>query len=186
MCHIFYILRFLVGSEVETVYCATGRPDDETIVVTFSNGCIASIMSSGYVCYDMPKESLEVITRLGGLTVQDFVELRTFGLSGCESRYLFDGHFHPDRDRTHVKEFAKSGIDALLRYRRIFYEKDLKLDALRANGTQSPERDELEAYMQTAPLINYMMDKGWLQALEHFAQSILDDTTLSLPGLWMD
>ncbi len=80
VCHIFDVLRYLVGSEVASIYCAASRSDDELIALKFETGCVASIMSSGFVTQDMPKENLEVIVDIGGAIVSDFVELRTFGL----------------------------------------------------------------------------------------------------------
>jgi predicted dehydrogenase len=178
VCHIFDILRFFAESEVTSVYCVCSRPDDEVIALKFASGCVASIMDSGYVKYDMPKESLEVVTDLGGFTVTDFAEMRTFGLDDFEPRYCFPGHTHPDRDTTHRYLFEALGAEAMLATRRVFYEKNRRLEALRQTNADSPERRELEDYIANhAPLINYMMNKGWIQAVDHFAQCILEGRT---------
>ena len=91
ICHIFDLMRYFADSEVKSVYCATARADDETIILQFESGTVASIMSSGYVEPDMPKECLEMIVDLGCLTVNECVELKTFGLNNCERRYCFEG-----------------------------------------------------------------------------------------------
>ena len=107
VCHIFDICRYFAESEVKSVYCVSARGDDETIVLQFESGCVASIMSTGYVNWDMPKEVLEVILDIGAVTVDEFVQLNTFGLDDYEPRYLFPGHIHPDRDVMHRYLFEK-------------------------------------------------------------------------------
>lgn len=164
ICHIFDLLRFLTQSEVVSVHCLASRDDDEAMLLQFSNGCVATILSSGYATYDMPKEHLEVIAKLGSLTVSDYVELRTFGLEGFQPLYRFSGHTHPDRDHAHRYLFEKGGEEMMLAFRKIHY------DAWKQAAT-SPEH---EHYLQHhAPLLNYMMNKGWLESVDHFAHSIL-------------
>ena len=50
---------FFADSEVQSVYCVSGRDDDEIITLKFESGTVATIMSSGYVNSDMPKEHFE-------------------------------------------------------------------------------------------------------------------------------
>jgi predicted dehydrogenase len=169
-CHVFDILRYLTGSKVTSVYCAAARPDDETVSLSFANGCVASIMSSGFVHHDMPKESLEAIVDLGAIIVSEYVELETFGLKDCEARYRFAGHTHPDRDQTHRDLLAIEGFAGLKALRRAHYQASERLEQLRKDGSESAERRELEGYLGgRAPLINYMVDKGWRAAMDHFA-----------------
>ena len=184
VCHIFDICRYFADSEVKSVYCASARADDETIVLQFESGCVGSIMSSGYVNWDMPKEALEVILNIGAVTVDEFVQLNTFGLDNYEPRYLFPGHMNPDRDVTHRYLFEKMGFEALIQARRVYYENQKRVEELRAKDVQTQERKELEIYMEknALPQINYMVDKGWLGAIDHFAECILDGTTPILAG----
>ncbi|MDH7571154.1 MAG: Gfo/Idh/MocA family oxidoreductase, partial [Armatimonadota bacterium] len=178
VCHIFDILRFLTGSEPVSVYAVESRPDDELFTLKFANGTVATIMSSGYLHCDMPKEYLEAVAEKGALTVTDFVELRTFGFPDREPLYRFPGHVHPDRDHVQRYLFAKEGAEALLNVRRVAYEAWLRLEELRRTGAQTPERAELENYQSRhAPHINYMVDKGWLQAIDHFAYCIASGET---------
>jgi len=182
LCHVFDILRVLTGSEVASVYCAEVRPDDETIVLTFRSGCVASIMSTGYVYWDMPKERLEVILDMGALTIEDFVELTTFGLAGWEHCYRFAGHTHPDRDSTHERLYEKLGAEALLAVRRTYWENRTRLEYLVAEGVEGAERRRLEAYMAVVPNVGYSVNKGWIPALEHFAKSIVEGRQPELAG----
>ncbi len=175
VCHVFDLLRYLVGSDVTSICCMAARDDDDSLLLQFANGAVATIMSSGYVTYDMPKETLEVVVGLGALRVEDYVELLTFGLDDCLQTYRFAGHSHPDRDTTHVELFKKCGADAMRQLRRIYYEKTQRLERLRASGEHADERRRLQEDLDHhAPHINYMMDKGWLHAVDHFAECILN------------
>lgn len=180
--HIFDLLRFLSDSEVTSVYCAAARADDECIVLTFASGCVAGIMSSGYVQYDMPKESLEAVVDLGALIVTEFIELRTFGLEDFPSRMCFAGHVHPDHDITHRGLFAAGDLEAMFAIRKHYRQLDLQLKTLRSRQENVPLQQTLETELQRLPLINYMVDKGWLPALEHFARAILGQENLQLAG----
>jgi predicted dehydrogenase len=181
VCHIFDLLRYLVESEVTSVYCASSRPDDEMIVLTFENGTIASILSSGFMTPDMPKEHLEVVMDVGGAIVEDCVELQTYGLKDFERTYRFAGRIHPQKDVSHRYMFEKQGVRALLDYRRIFWEKQSRLEHLEKTAAQSPERFELEEYInQHAPNPNYTVNKGWQDSVEHLADCILDGRPCNL------
>ncbi|HWL52989.1 MAG TPA: Gfo/Idh/MocA family oxidoreductase [Chthoniobacteraceae bacterium] len=164
VCHIFDLLRFLTESEIVTLHCLTSRHDDEAMLLQFANGCVATILSSGYATYDMPKEHLEVMTELGSLTVSDYVELRTFGLEGFQPIYRFAGHTHPDRDHTHRYLFEKGGEEMMLTLRKVHYE------AWKRASTSPDHHHYLQHH---APSLNYMMNKGWLESVDHFAHSIL-------------
>lgn len=173
VCHIFDLLRWLTGSEAESIYCTQSRPDDEICVLKFRSGCVASITSSGYATMDLPKERLEVITERGALTVEDFVELRTFGFADREPVLRFAGHTHPDREFTHRYLLETEGAAALYALRRMGWA--LRDAAERSpTGEPSTDADEIRRYLgETAPHWNYMVDKGWLAALDHFAERIL-------------
>ena len=175
VCHIFDLLRYFMDSEVASIYCTASRPDDEMIVLTFENGSIATIMSSGFMTPDMPKEHLEVVVDIGGAIVEDCVELQTFGLDDFDPIYRFAGRIHPEKDIVHRYLFEKQGVRALMDLRRIFWEKQHRLEQLQATNEQSPERNELEEYVNNhAPNPNYTVNKGWLDSVEHLADCILD------------
>jgi predicted dehydrogenase len=181
VCHIFDLLRYLAESEITSVYCAASRPDDEIVALKFASGCVATIMSSGCMTRDMPKERLEVVVDIGGAIVEEFVELRTFGLSDFDPVYRFAGRVHPDYDMMHRYLFEKQGAQAMLDIRRIFWEKSERLEELKRIGAQTPERRELEEYLLVnAPSCNYMVDKGWQAAIEHLADCILLGTPCEL------
>ncbi|MDD3954629.1 MAG: Gfo/Idh/MocA family oxidoreductase [Lentisphaeria bacterium] len=164
LCHIFDILRFFADSEVTEVYCRSQRDDDESILLTFQSGCTACILSSGYASYAVPKEHFEAVAEAGMLIVEEFVELRSFGLPHTPDLVkFFPGHSHPDHDQQHVQLFAEQGYPALLDFRREL--------AAKMADTALPETDR-----EKLPLLNYAVDKGWQAAIDHFADIILSGT----------
>ncbi|NIA14027.1 MAG: Gfo/Idh/MocA family oxidoreductase [Nitrospiraceae bacterium] len=172
VCHVFDVLRWLTDSEVESLYCVASRPDDEMIVLKFASGCVAAIMNSGYATRDFPKERMEVICANGSLTVEEFVELRTFGFGDFDPVYRFAGHTHPDGEYGYRALLEKEGASVLYALRRAQWEL-----------TQEPaEKDDPFKEAESAyfakwhgarlPHISYAVDKGWIASIEHFAQCI--------------
>lgn len=174
MCHIFDILRWFTGSDPVSIYCVDSRPDDEILVLKFESDCVASIMNSGYVTMDLPKERVEIVSELGAVIVEEYVECRTYGFADRDHVYRFAGHSHPDRDATHKYLFEQDGADALHAIRRMGWEARERVGADRSGDNQMGQT-ELKNYMNTqAPCWNYMVDKGWLPAVDHLAECILE------------
>ena len=176
ICHIFDILRFFADSEVSSVYCIASRPDDEQIMLKFESGVIATVMGSGYVNSDMPKEHFEAIAKTGGLTVEDFAEVRQYSLdptAPCSKK--FAGHSHPSGDLTHEYLLEELGDEAMRAIRNVSWKAIKRLQKLEADGlTNSAEYRKLKEFELKMPARNYFMDKGWLAALEDFAQAIIE------------
>ncbi|MCJ7751958.1 MAG: Gfo/Idh/MocA family oxidoreductase [Armatimonadetes bacterium] len=171
VCHIFDVIRWLTGSEVESVYCAASRADDEFIAMKMTNGCVVTIMDSGYATTDVPKERLEVITKRGAVTVEDFVELRTFGSEEEEPVYRFAGHTHPDCEFSYSPFYEKIGAEALFVMRRTGW----KLQQMESRG-ELDDVTHTEAkrfYHKGYPGLNYTVNKGWIPAMSHFAECVL-------------
>ena len=168
VCHIFDLLRWLTESEVTSIYTVKSRDDDEIFTLTFESGCVASITSSGYVTMDLPKERLELISDEGSVIVEEFVELRAFGYPGIEPVARYAGHSHPDHEYTHKHLFEKVGAEALYGLRRTGWE----LSAA-SEGDAPADRAERERFRKSGQMWNYMVDKGWLAAIDHFAECVL-------------
>ena len=189
ICHIFDICRWLTDSDPVSIYCVDSRPDDEIFVMEFASGCVASITDSGYVTMDMPKERLEVVSELGAVTVEEFVELRSYGYPEADAVYRYPGHSHPDREFTQKHLLGIGGADALYAVRRMGWEQRERLKRLEETGEDAIDRAELESYFgQHCPHWNYMVDKGWLAAIDHFAECVLSgaapETAGAEDGLW--
>lgn len=178
-CHIFDILRWFTSSQIVSVYCIEARGDDEAIVCKFKSGPIATIMSSGYATLDWPKESLEVVAGKGGLTVDNFVEMQTYGLPNCQTQYRFKGHFHPSREWASRYLFEDLGSEAMRAFHRhgaIRFELEKAADPKRWGKVELNWPDTPDAAIYREWLEKRMgggVDKGWLQAVDHFAQCIL-------------
>lgn len=181
-CHVFDILRWFTNSEVDTVYCVDGRPDDEIITLKFKGGSVATIMSSGWATLDWPKESIEVVAGKGGLTIDNFVEMWTYGFEDAERRYRFKGHFHPGREWTQRYLYEALGSEAM----RAFYQhQTLRFELEKAANPQKfgpmppvefPDTAEGKIYkewLETRLATGYDVDKGWLESVNHFATCIL-------------
>lgn len=174
LCHIFDILRFFAGSEVVKVYCASSRHDDEQIVLTFASGVTAGIMSSGYTWQDFPKEHFEAVAEAGALTVEDFCTLRQFTLSETEPPVIsFCGHTHPHFEQMHGELLGEMGVDSLYALRRIIGRHALNyFRHEQAGDTSSPEFQKEKTFLGRMFVTNYMVDKGWMEALDDFAHAV--------------
>lgn len=174
LVHVFDFLRWLTDSDPVSVYCVGARNDDEIITLKFASGPVATILSSGYATADLPKESLEVIAERGALTVENFVELRAYGWADAKMRYLFPGRVHPDHDYTYRWLYGSLGADAMRAVRANSYWLNF-LHARGATASDDPVEQALaREYLEThAPQTNYDVDKGWLQALDHFAEAVM-------------
>jgi len=186
VCHIFDLCRWFSDSDPEHLYCLESRPDDEVFVLKMKSGCVCSIMSSGYVTMDLPKERVEIVSNLGAVTVEEFVELRTYGYADAEPVYRYAGHSHPDREFTHKYLLEKEGANALSALRRLGWE---QRNRAQANGDPLPDAAERKDYVgNRSPHWNYMVDKGWLAAVDHFAQCVLSGepprNAGAADGLW--
>jgi predicted dehydrogenase len=175
--HVFDTLRWLTGSEVASIYAAASRPDDEAYALKFRSGCVATIMNSGYATMDLPKERLEAISTRGGVTVEDFVELRTYGWRDVPPVTRFAGHTHPDREYTHKYLLEIDGADALHALRRLGWQLRYDLEHQRETAAPTDDAERKQYLDRRCPHWNYMVDKGWLWALDHFARCVLTGET---------
>ncbi len=193
LCHIFDIIAWLSGSEVESVYCASCRPDDEVYALRMASGCIATLMHSGYAATEFPKERLEAVAGTGALTVDQFVELRTFGFEGESPVYRFAGHTHPSySEYMHKYLFEELGVEAMYAMRRIdrrvrerisqviadintLPELSLDRQAMEEDiKAEFPDKEELIDYwFKLVAFTEYRYDKGWMHAMNAFAVGIL-------------
>jgi len=175
VCHIFDILRFFADSEVKSVYCVTSRPDDETIVLQFESGTVATILSSGYVNSEMPKEHFEAIAETGSLTIDDFAQVTQYSLDENEpDSKTFAGHSHPMHDQIHEYLVEELGAEGMKAIRRVSWKALEKIAKLEKEGkADSAEYRRLKYFEEKMPLRNYFINKGWRDAVEDFAEAIL-------------
>jgi predicted dehydrogenase len=180
VCHVFDLLRWLTGSEAVSVYCVSARADDEIYTLKFASGCVATIMNSGEVTCDLPKERLEIVSRdPGALIVEEYTELRTYGCKDEPALFRFAGHTHPESEFTHKLLFEKLGTEAVDAFRRMRWELRNQQEA----GLLDDNDAELKKFMEHSfPHVNYLVDKGWRAAVEHLADCILGRATFDGAG----
>ncbi len=177
VCHVFDMLRWMLGQEVQSVYCVASRADDEAIVLQFTGGCVATIMDCGYGALDMPKEYLNVMLEKGGITVEDFAELRCYGKhEPTVERYA--GHTHPNSEFGYSPLYAKLGSEALHAMRRTAWE---LRDQVESNTLTGPHAEEEKRFLGSIAW-NYTTDKGWLSCIDHFAQCVATGDTPDTAG----
>ncbi len=193
LCHIFDVFRWLTDSDVDSILCMDSRIDDEAYLLRMKSGCVATLMHSSYTTGDLPKERLEVVAEAGYLTVDNFVELRTFGWKETSPVYTFPGHTHPDYEHTFRQKylFEKLGADALYAILRTEWENTEKLLDNMEDRDQYPDlvlipeqfeasmkgnftdmKEMLRSVCNNLPFAQYRFDKGWLPAIRDFACSI--------------
>lgn len=172
-CHIIDILRYFAGSEVESVYCTRSRQDEESTVIVFKNGATAMLMSTGYAPWETPKEHFEAMAEVGMITVDDFCELRSFGMEGETTCRYYAGHTHVEREQAFKVWMEKEGVNADIGLRAYLADEQRRIEALDHDSEEYKRERYLLDYKY--PHINYSVDKGWLGAMEHFADIILND-----------
>ena len=175
VCHIFDILRFFANSEIKSIHRYSSRPDDETISMQFESGAVATILSSGYVNSEFPKEHFEAIAQEGALTVDDFAELNQYSLSDkIPEKVTFAGHSHPKHDLLHEYLLKDLGAEGMKAVRRTSWRAVKRLRQLDKEGnTGCAEYTELKKFESKMPLRNYFINKGWCEAVEDFAEAII-------------
>lgn len=176
--HIFDLLAYLLRAEPVSVFACESRWNDALVTLQFDNGSEATIHSSSYGSLVQPKEHLEAVLDRGSIEMDDFVEVRSFGLGGLPALARFAGRAYDGCDNRHVEDFARRGLAALLEFRNHY------TDALAAAGMfQDPPADDVWQRVQQAlgnpplPQVNYASDKGWGQALESFCLAAAEGTS---------
>mgnify|MGYP005837297189 CR=1 FL=1 len=205
VCHFFDLLRWFTGGEIESVYCASSRPDDDAVLVQMSNGTVATILFSGHGTMDMPKERIDIITERGGLSAEDYVELRTFGYTAYDPVYTFPGHSNPDGEFMHRYLMGKLGMPVWSAIRRMTWELRIRTGmdpgtpqakVREEGGTGAGDLEGTEApglsgdpYMEearrfaVATIPNFMRGQGWMDSLRAFLAGIANNLPTAHAGV---
>jgi len=175
--HIFDLLAYLVGAEPVRIYATESRFNDALVTINFQDGSQATVLSSSYGSLAQPKEHLEAVLDRGAVEMDDYVEFRSYGLADVPHLQRFAGRPYDDCDNSHVAEFARRGLEALLELRRRYNEVMTDSGVLEDSGNAAAW-DRARALLGDPPLpqINYAPDKGWGRALEHFCEAAMGGT----------
>ena len=149
-CHLFDLLRYLTASEMRAMHAFASRPDDDALLMQFMNGTTATLMQSGHASMDFPKERMEAILDRGAVTMEDFVEVRTYGITGLPAIRMFP-LVDPDTGKPLGQGLGLQNFQAL---RRRAWE-----DWQAEGGTPKV-------------LPNFLRDQGWGQSLARFVAAV--------------
>jgi hypothetical protein len=110
--------------------------------------------------------------------MDDFVEIRSFGLPALSPVVRFAGRAYDDCDNRHVEDFARRGLAALLDFRRRYAEAVAAAGVLE-DHPDADAWDRLQKALGSPPLpqVNYASDKGWGAALESFCIAAAEGET---------
>lgn len=193
VCHIFDIVRWFSDSDAESLYCIETRDDEEAIVIKMRNGCVCTILATSYATCDMPKEHVQIIAGKGGVIVDEFTELKSFGSLDYPPVIRYAGHTHPQREFTYKQMFEYLGMEAVYAMRRGRWEnlelirkhvKDSNVfnhivwnsgpeEFLKAIEGDFPFKKEIvHSLSQTGAIAGYMVNKGWQESVENLAMAI--------------
>ena len=173
--HIFDLLAYLLAAEPVRIDARATRPGDDLVLIDYANGSHAAILSSSYGSLAQPKERLEAILDRGAVEMDDFVEVRSYGLPGIAPRTRFAGRPYDGCDNRHVEAFARRGLEALLEMRSR-YEEAMRDAGVLADSSDAAawQRARLRLGEPPPPQINYAADKGWGAALEEFCLAAVE------------
>lgn len=173
--HIFDLLTWLLGSEPVAVDAREPRPNDVLLTLDFADGSRAAVLTSSGGSLAQPKEHLEAVLDHGTVEMDDFVEVRSYGLDGLPPRACFAGRAYDGCADRHVADFARDGLAALLDMRRR-YETALRSSGVLADSSSAAAWARAAERLGHPPLpqINYAADKGWGTALESFCLAARD------------
>jgi predicted dehydrogenase len=176
--HIFDLAAYLFAAEPLSIYARRTRPNDDLVMVDYAGGSRAVILSSAYGSLAQPKEHLEAVLDRGTVEMDDFVEIRSYGVAGLPPLARFAGRAYDGCDNSHVRDFAERGLAALLDMRRR-YAAALDDAGVLQDSPDPGAWDRARAKLGDPPLpqINYAADKGWGRALEEFCLAAIEGRT---------
>jgi|GEM_PF-580115 len=155
-CHIFDLLAWFLEEEPVEVYAKGPLATDNVVLITFSDGSIATIVCGGKggACY--PKECMEVFNNRTTIAVDQFFELRIDGPSGNEI-----SHFQVESD---------AGTDLPIHNMSEFYSHSFSQRPAGEDVTKQTLHDSL----RLAP------DKGHAGLIDAFISAIVRRDTFSI------
>jgi predicted dehydrogenase len=175
-CHILDLGCWLMDACPTRVYMTGDRLVNNCCILEFEDGSQMQLMCGGMGSYCMPKEYMELFHEYHAITVNDFVDMRVRGFEGEFDRVY--GTFMQE----HEAEVMKFGFDFYDTYR----AKEI-VNITRQGGNPAgmpleyvhrptPVPFNVEDYSHQNPdCWSFQPDKGWEEALKHFARCRLED-----------
>ena len=143
-----------------------------TFITTAGDNSNATKEDGENLCHGSASPCVRSVWRKWTAPLTGSVEMNTFGWTDAEDTYRFKGHAHPDLDTIYRWVFEDLGAAA----QRSFHKHWTQMIW---HPEQNPTDDAAEVslakhFKEThGHAIGYHVDKGWLQALDHFAECML-------------
>lgn len=168
--HILDTLCWLLESEPTRVYMTGDAIKNNVLVLEFPKGHRASFMLGVMGSYLLWKEYMEIFVGTTAITVSDFVDMRVRGLSG-----EFD-EVYPCLRGEQANGIRKHGFDFYEVCRGYDAEKTVREWGMGCEEVRRPGRDfgARPFQRQTDYEWGLVPDKGWEEAVEHFARCFLE------------
>jgi len=179
-CHILDLVCWLLDGDPLRVHM-TGDPlRNNCCTLEFSDGSNVMFLcgSIGSVC--LPKERMEIFSHGHSIVINDFVEMQIRGFAGeSDRRFPLDRGAYADE----IERFGFEYYDAC-RVKEILLNRDsmnlLGQVGMSVEKVYRPISHEcqhaIDSYRELKPPYYDGPDKGRMQALEHFAQCLLEGT----------
>ena len=174
-CHILDLVCWLLDAAPKRVFMSGDRYINNCCILDYPDGSQVSFMCGSMGSYCLWKEYMEVFGFYTAITVSDFVDMRVRGFEGEFDR-LFPPHLNE-----HAEEIRKYGFDFYEAYKvdQMYPNRDGLREAYRMAMEQVrrplPFSFDVSKYGPVHPdLWGFIPDKGWIQAVEHFARCFLE------------
>lgn len=173
-CHILDYACWLFGTAPTRVYMSGDRLVNNCCILEFADGSQMQLMCGGLSSYCMPKEYMELFAEFHAISVNDFVDMRVRGFEGEFDRVY--GTYMGE----HQAEVMKYGFDFYDLYRvKEIVDKNktnpwnMPLEYVRR---PTPVPFDVNDYSHQNPDVwSFIPDKGWEEALKHFALCCKED-----------
>ena len=175
--HILDMVSWFLEAVPKRVFMTGDKIRNNCCILDYEDGSQVSFMCGSMGSYSYWKESMEVFGEWSAITVSDFVDMRVRGIPD-----EYDRTYAPQMGE-HAEEIKKFGFDFYEMYKvKWFYEKrddfkkDCGIDIVPVKRPTEVPFDIADYKHENPDLYVFIPDKGWIWAVEHFAQCFLDGT----------
>lgn len=152
--HLVDLACWMLRKQPFRVYATEGRSGREyQAILSFPGGSEAVLRINGMATMDFPKERAELVMNPGVIQMDDYVELRAYGLPGVPDRKTFPGLAQCMEAKKWVALLADRGLEGIMDVRKHLHR-----------------QFEETGSISIPP--NFIRDQGWQYSLESFFKSI--------------
>lgn len=176
-CHILDLITWLLEDVPTRVFMTGDKLLNNCCILDYSDGSQMSFMCGSMGSYCLWKEYMEVFANWTAITVSELTDMRVRGFSG-----EFDRVYAPHRNER-AEEVRKWGFDFYEAYKvqwmweaRDYYKEKHGMDFERIQRPTPAPFDITKFGPEHLDLANVNPDKGWIDAVEHFARCLREGT----------